>query len=70
VIKPQKLVDADDVLMPEEAKLLKKAEQQMRRGQSTTLSALDHELDRTPRRRSRKTAGTNHIQADPRNAHR
>jgi AbrB family looped-hinge helix DNA binding protein len=34
IIKPQRLVDADDTLTVEEAKLLKKAEQQMRRGQS------------------------------------
>ncbi|HEY3823418.1 MAG TPA: AbrB/MazE/SpoVT family DNA-binding domain-containing protein [Bryobacteraceae bacterium] len=56
VVTPQRLVDADDALTPEEAKLLKKAEQQMRRGQSVTLGGLQHELDRTPRGRSRKTA--------------
>ena len=56
VIKPQKVVDADDILTPAEGKLLKKAEQQMRRGHSVTLAALAHELERTPRGRSRKTA--------------
>jgi len=56
VIKPQRLVVADDTLTVEEGKLLKKAEQQMRRGQSVTLGALQHELDRKPRGRSRKTA--------------
>jgi AbrB family looped-hinge helix DNA binding protein len=56
VIKPQRLVDAGDTLTPAEGKLLKKAEQQMRRGQSVTLAALDHELDSTRRGRSRKTA--------------
>lgn len=56
VIKPQRLIDADDTLNVEERKLLKKAEQQMRRGQSVTLNALQNELDRTPRGRSRKTA--------------
>jgi len=56
IIKPQRLVDADDTLTVEEGKLLKKAEQQMRRGKSVTLDALQDELDRTPRGRSRKTA--------------
>jgi len=56
IIKPQRLVDADDTLTVEEGRLLKKAEQQMRRGQSVTLAALKDELDRTPRGRSRKTA--------------
>jgi AbrB family looped-hinge helix DNA binding protein len=56
VIRPQKPVDADDLLTPSEDKLLRKADQQMRRGHSVALAALAHELDRTPRRRSRKTA--------------
>jgi AbrB family looped-hinge helix DNA binding protein len=56
VIKPQRLVDPDDILAPSEDKLLRKAERQIRQGQSVELSALSHELDRTPRRRSRKTA--------------
>jgi AbrB family looped-hinge helix DNA binding protein len=44
IIKPQRLVDADDTLTVEEGKLLKRAEQQMRRGQSMTLAALNNEL--------------------------
>lgn len=56
VIKPQRLVDADDTLTAAEGKLLENAEQQVRRGQSVTLSALQNELDRTPRGRIRKTA--------------
>jgi len=55
VIKPQRLVDADDVLTTEEGELLKKAEQQIRLGHSVKLAALDHEMDRKPRERSRKT---------------
>ena len=56
VIRPQKLVGADDTLTPSETRLLRKAEQQMRLGHSVALSALAHELERTSRRRSRKTA--------------
>ena len=56
VVKPQKSVDADDTLAPEEGKLLKKAEQQMRRCEYVTLAEIDHEMDRTPRGRGRKTA--------------
>ncbi len=55
LIKPKKVVDPDDVLTPTEGALLKKAERQMRRGQSVTLAELTHELDRKPRRRSSKT---------------
>lgn len=56
LIRPRRLVDPDDVLTPKEAVLLKKAEQQMRRGQSITLAQLKHELASKPRARSRKTA--------------
>jgi antitoxin component of MazEF toxin-antitoxin module len=44
LIRPKRLVDPDDVLTLNEAVLLKKAEQQMRRGQSITLAELQHEL--------------------------
>jgi len=33
IIKPKKLVDADDVLTPEEAKLVRKGEAQLKKGQ-------------------------------------
>jgi hypothetical protein len=48
--------DPDDILTPEEAVLLHTAEQQIRHGESVTLAELEHELDRKPRPRSRKTA--------------
>jgi AbrB family looped-hinge helix DNA binding protein len=41
LIKPKKLVDPDDVLTAEEAALFKKAEEQLRRGDSVTLAELD-----------------------------
>ena len=56
LIRPKRLVDPDDVLTPNEALLLEKAEQQMRGGQSVTLAELQHELARKPRARGRKTA--------------
>ena len=56
LIRPKRLVDPDDVLTANEAVLLEKAEQQMRRGQSVALSELQHELARKHRARGRKTA--------------
>ncbi len=55
VIKPKKLVDAEDVLTPEEAKIVRKGEAQLRRGQYITLEDLEHELDRPAGTRRRKT---------------
>lgn len=46
IIKPKKLVDADDVLTPEEEKIVRKGEAQLRRGQYVNLEDLEHELDR------------------------
>ena len=56
LIKPQKPVDSDDVLSADEGNLLEKAEQQIRRGEYVSIAELEHELDRKPRARSRKTA--------------
>ena len=56
LIKPKKLLDSDDVLTPEEAKLVRKAENQMRRGQHVTLDQLENELGNQTRKRGRKTA--------------
>jgi AbrB family looped-hinge helix DNA binding protein len=56
VIKPKKLVDADDTVSPAEAKLLRRAQGQMRRGEYITLEQLGNDLDRQTRKRSRKTA--------------
>src|SRR5574341_2599734 len=46
VIKPKKLVDADDVLTPAEEAAVRKGEAQIRRGEYVTLEDLEHELDR------------------------
>ena len=55
VIKPKKLVDADDVLTPEEAAIVRKGEAQLRRGAYVTLADLEHALDRPALTRRRKT---------------
>lgn len=36
VIKPKKVIDADDVLTPEEEKLVRKGEKDLRKGRSVT----------------------------------
>src|SRR5215475_3924752 len=46
VIKPKKLVDADDVLTPEEEAIVKKGERQLRQGKSKPWSQIKHELAR------------------------
>jgi AbrB family looped-hinge helix DNA binding protein len=46
VITPKKLVDADDVLTPEEEKIVRKGERQLRRGQSRTWRQIKHDLER------------------------
>jgi len=55
VIKPKKLVDAEDVLTPEEERIVRRGEEQIRRGQYVTLEDLEHELDRPAVARRRKT---------------
>jgi AbrB family looped-hinge helix DNA binding protein len=46
VIKPKKLVDADDVLTPEEEAIVREGERQLRRGTSKPWSQIKHELAR------------------------
>ena len=46
VIKPKKLVDADDVLTPEEEAIVRKGERQLRQGKSKPWSQIKHELAR------------------------
>ena len=46
VIKPKKLVDADDVLTPEEETAVRKGERQLRQGQSKPWSQIKHGLAR------------------------
>jgi len=55
VIKPKKLVDAEDVLTPEEERAVRKGEAQLRRGQYVTLEDVEHDLDRPAVARRRKT---------------
>ena len=46
VIKPKKLVDAEDVLTPEEEAIVRKGERQLRQGKSKPWSQIKHELAR------------------------
>jgi AbrB family looped-hinge helix DNA binding protein len=46
VIKPKKIVDADDELTPEEEAIVRKGEQQLRQGKSKSWSQIKHELAR------------------------
>jgi AbrB family looped-hinge helix DNA binding protein len=46
VIKPKKLVNPDDTLTPEEEELVRRGEEQLRRGEYITLEELENELDR------------------------
>ncbi|MGD0125655.1 MAG: hypothetical protein ABSF46_09870 [Terriglobia bacterium] len=56
LIKPQPVVDPDDVLSPNEGALIAKARREMRVGKFVTLAQLEYDLahKRSPRRR--KTA--------------
>ena len=55
VIQPKKLVDADDVLTPEEEAIVREGEAQIRRGEYVTLEDVEHDLDRPALSRRRKT---------------
>ena len=46
VIKPKKLVDADDILTPEEEAIVRKGERQLRQGKSKSWSEIKDELAR------------------------
>jgi AbrB family looped-hinge helix DNA binding protein len=46
VIKPKKLVDAEDVLTPEEEAMVRKGERQLRQGKSKSWQQIKHELAR------------------------
>jgi AbrB family looped-hinge helix DNA binding protein len=46
VIKPKKLVDADDLLTPEEEAIVREGERQLREGQSKPWSQIKHALAR------------------------
>jgi AbrB family looped-hinge helix DNA binding protein len=55
VIKPKKLVDAEDVLTPQEERAIRRGEAQLRRGEYISLEDLEHDLDRPAVTRRRKT---------------
>lgn len=46
VIKPKKVVDADDVLTPEEEAIVQEGERQLREGKSRPWSQIKHDLAR------------------------
>jgi AbrB family looped-hinge helix DNA binding protein len=46
LIKPKRLVDRDDVLTPEEAKIVRRGEAQLKRGQSKPWRAVKHAVAR------------------------
>jgi len=56
LIKPRRVVDADEILTTEESALVKNAEREMREGKFVSLAQLRHDLDRPHSRRRRKTA--------------
>lgn len=45
VVKPKKLVDAEDVLTPEEETIVRRGERQLKRGQTKSWRQLRHEMD-------------------------
>jgi AbrB family looped-hinge helix DNA binding protein len=45
IIKPKKLVDADDVLTPEEEKLVRKGEAQLKKGEHVAWDDVKKQLD-------------------------
>ena len=46
LIKPKRVVDPDDVLTPEEAKIVRRGEAQLKRGESKPWRAVKHDLAR------------------------
>jgi AbrB family looped-hinge helix DNA binding protein len=56
IIKPKKLVDADDVLTPEEEAMVRKGMEQIRKGQYVTLEELEDALARKTLTRRRKAS--------------
>ena len=46
LLKPKRLVDPDDVLTPEEAKIVRRGEAQLKRGQSKPWQTVKHALAR------------------------
>jgi AbrB family looped-hinge helix DNA binding protein len=46
VIKPKRLVDADDILSAHEESVVRKGESELARGEYVTLAKLHHDLER------------------------
>jgi AbrB family looped-hinge helix DNA binding protein len=56
IVRPKKLADPEDVLTAEEAKLVRKGESQLRRGQYVSLEQIEHDLDSQVGKGSRKAS--------------
>ena len=56
IVKPKRLIDAEDTLTPDEERLVLKGEVQIRRGEYVTLETLEHDLEGRTRKRSRKAS--------------
>jgi len=56
IIKPKKLVGADDVLTPEQEAMVRKGIEQIRKGQYVTLVELEDTLARKTLNRRRKAS--------------
>ena len=56
VIRPKQDIDRDDRLTPQEAAQVRRGEHQLAQGESITLDEFESALERTARKRSRKTA--------------
>jgi len=54
VIKPKRLVDADDILSTHEERVVRKGESELTRGEYVTLPKLHHDLERPAVRNRRK----------------
>lgn len=54
IIRPKKIVDAEDTLTPEEEAIVREGEAQIRRGEYVTLEQLEHDMERNTREKRRK----------------
>jgi AbrB family looped-hinge helix DNA binding protein len=54
ILKPKKVVNPDDVLTSEEARIVRRGLAQMKRGDHIALEQIERDLERTPRKRRRK----------------
>jgi len=58
VIQSKKLVDADDVLTPQEEAIVRQGEAHLRRGDYVSFEDIEHDVDRPARTRRGKTTET------------